>query len=147
MEDIARNKALITRVYEEGFTHGDIDIMDEAFAPHYTCHFPDLEPIVGLAACKIAIGGFLIAFPSRYRIEHLVGEGDRVVARWSAVGIHAGPFTDLTDPTRVYPATRRPVRFSATDIYRFEGGKIAEEWNSIEEYGLLLQIGALVRPN
>lgn len=108
---------------------------------------PDLEPLVGLAACKIAIGDFLRAFPARYKIEHLVGEGDRVVARWSAVGVHAGDFTDMIDKTRIHGATHRPVRFSATDIYRLEGGKIAEEWNSLDEFGLLLQIGALVRPD
>lgn len=55
--------------------------MDEAFAPSYTCRFPGLPPIVGLPACKLAIGGFLQAFPDRYTIEHMVGEGDRVVAR------------------------------------------------------------------
>lgn len=146
MEDVEANKALIKRVYEVGFSNGDVHIMDEAFAENYVCRFPDLEPIVGLAACKLAIGAFLRAFPARYRIEHLVGEGDRVVARWSAVGVHGGEFRDMIDTARVYPPTHRPMRFSATDIYRFEGGKIAEEWNSIDEYGLLFQIGALVRP-
>ncbi|WP_206931239.1 ester cyclase [Roseococcus thiosulfatophilus] len=146
MDDTRRNMELIRKVYEVGFSAGDVDIMDEAFAPNYVCRFPGLPPIIGFAACKAAIGAFLTAFPARYTVEHLLGEGDRVVCRWSAVGTHAGPFTDLTDPGRVYPPTGRPVTFSATDIYRFENGKVAEEWNSIEEYGLLFQIGALVRP-
>lgn len=147
MQETQRNMALIRKVYEVGFTAGNIDIMDEAFAPNYVCHFPGLPPIIGFAACKVAIGGFLTAFPARYTVEHVLGEGDRVVCRWSAVGTHEGPFTDLTDPGRVHPPTGRPVTFSATDIYRFENGKVAEEWNSIEEYGLLFQIGALVRPD
>jgi predicted ester cyclase len=146
MSSIAHNKAVIRRVYEEGFSNDNIDIMEETFAANYICRFPDLEPIVGLVACKLAIGGFLRAFPAKYKIEHLVAEGDRVAARWSAVGVHAGPFRDLADPSIVHPPTQRPVRFSATDIYRFEDGLIAEEWNSLEEYALLFQMGALVRP-
>jgi len=141
-----RNMELIRKVNEVGFSAGDIDIMDEAFAPNYVCRFPGLPPIEGFDACKAAIGHFLTAFPAKYRVEHLLGEGDRVVCRWAAEGVHAGPFTDLADPSRVYPPTNRPVRFSATDIYRFENGKVAEEWNSIDEYRLLFQIGALVRP-
>lgn len=147
MQETQRNMALIRKVYEVGFTAGDIDIMDEVFAENYVCRFPGLPPIIGFAACKAAIGAFLTAFPARYTVEHLLGEGDRVVCRWSAVGSHEGPFTDLTDPSRTYAATHRPVTFSATDIYRFENGKVAEEWNSIDECGLLFQIGALVRPD
>jgi predicted ester cyclase len=146
MHTTQANMALIRKVYEVGFSADDINIMDEAFADDYVCRFPGLPPIIGFAACKAAIGGFLTAFPARYTVEHLLGEGDRVVCRWSAVGTHAGPFADLTDPSRIYPATHRPVQFSATDIYRFENGKVAEEWNSIDEHGLLFQIGALVRP-
>ncbi|WP_191085250.1 ester cyclase [Roseococcus microcysteis] len=146
MEDVAKNKALIRWVYEEGFSNNDLGVMDVAFGESYICRFPALEPIVGLEACKRAIGAFLRAFPATYRIEHLVGEGDRVVARWNAQGVHAGDFQDMLDPGRIYPATHLPVRFSATDIYRFEGGKIVEEWNSLEEFGLLAQIGGLVRP-
>lgn len=145
MADVEANKALIKRVYEVGFSNDNIDIMDEAFTEGYICRFPELEPIVGLAAAKQAIGAFLHAFPAKYTVEHLVGEGDRVVCRWRAVGTHAGEFRDLTAPSRVYPPTNRPVIFSATDIYRYENGKIAEEWNSIDEWGLLFQIGALVR--
>jgi predicted ester cyclase len=144
MQSIAHNKAVIRRVYEEGFSNDNVDIMDETFAESYICRFPDLAPVVGLAACKVAIGGFLRAFPAKYKIEHMVAEGDRVAARWSAVGVHAGEFHDLANPDIVYPATNRPVRFSATDIYRFEDGLIAEEWNSLEEHSLLVQIGALV---
>jgi predicted ester cyclase len=147
MADVEANKALIKKVYEEGFSNDNVHIMDEAFTEGYICRFPELEPIVGLPAAKKAIGAFLHAFPSKYRVEHLVGEGDRVVCRWRAEGIHAGEFRDMTDSSRVYPPTNRSVVFSATDIYRFEDGKIAEEWNSLEEWGLLFQIGAVVRPD
>lgn len=47
----------------------------------------------------------------------------------------------------MYPPTNRPVTFSATDIYRFENGMIVEEWNSLDEYGLLRKIGALIQPD
>jgi hypothetical protein len=33
---------------------------------------------------------------------------------------------------------------SATDIYRVEDGRIAEEWNTFDGYWVQLQMGALV---
>jgi hypothetical protein len=109
MENIEANKALIKRVYAQGFSDNNVDIMDEAFGPSYTCRFPGLPPIVGLPACKLAIGSFLRAFPASYTVEQMVGEGDRVVARWSAVGVHAGPFTDMADSS---PRSCTPPRIA-----------------------------------
>ena len=44
------------------------------------------------------------------------------------------------------PPTGKPVTFGATDIYRLVDGKVAEEWNTIEQLDLLVQIGALKLP-
>lgn len=55
------------------------------------------------------------------RIDHLIGEADKVVARFTLTGVHSGDFQGV-------PATGRPVTFAATDIYRFEDGQIVEGW-------------------
>jgi predicted ester cyclase len=34
------------------------------------------------------------------------------------------------------------VTFSATDIYRIVNGKIVEEWNTLEQFDVLSQLGA-----
>lgn len=50
-------------------------------------------------------------------------------------GTHQGTFEGL-------PATGRPVSFRSIEIYRLEGGKIAEEWVSPDMIGLMSQISA-----
>jgi predicted ester cyclase len=74
-----------------------------------------------------------------------IAEGDRVVARWSAKGTHLGPFQGIPAEHMV-PPTGKPVSFGATDIYRMVDGKVAEEWNTIEQLDLMVQIGALKLP-
>jgi predicted ester cyclase len=58
-----------------------------------------------------------------------------VVGRWIASGTHQGRWGSL-EPTG------RPCTFSAVNIFRFEGGKVAEIGNHRDDLGLREQIGA-----
>jgi predicted ester cyclase len=69
------------------------------------------------------------------RIDHLVGEGDKVVARFTLTGTHSGNFQGV-------PPTGRRVTFPATDIYRFENGRIAEGWALMDFLSFLQQVDA-----
>jgi predicted ester cyclase len=146
MATLAENKETVRRTYEEGMNRGNIDFLDHVFTQDYVAHFPGKAPIVGLKECKKAIAIFLAAFPDAvYVIEDLIAEGDRVVARWSAKGTHKGPFQGIPAEHMV-PPTGKPVSFGATDIYRMVDGKVAEEWNTIEQLDLMVQIGAFKLP-
>jgi predicted ester cyclase len=146
MATLAENKETVRRTYEEGMNRRDIDFLDQVFTQDYVAHFPGKPPIVGLKEAKKAIAAFLAAFPDAvYKIEDLFAEGDRVVARWSASGTHTGPFQGIPAEHSVPPTGKR-VTFGATDIYRMVDGKVAEEWNTIEQLDLLVQIGALKLP-
>ena len=65
----------------------------------------------------------------------IVGEGDKVVARFTLSGLHSGRFQGV-------PATGRRVTFPAVDIYRFENGRIVEGWALMDFLGFLQQAGA-----
>jgi predicted ester cyclase len=146
MASLEENKRTVRRTYEEGMNAGDVNFLDQVFTQDYVAHFPGKPPIVGLPAAKKAIGIFLAAFPDAvYTIEDLIAEGDRVVARWTARGTHLGEFQGIP-PEHKIPPTLKPVVFGATDIYRMVDGKVAEEWNTIEQLDLLVQIGALKLP-
>jgi predicted ester cyclase len=41
------------------------------------------------------------------------------------------------------PPTGEEVEFTGISVYRIEGGKIAESWNSEDQLGLMRQIGAV----
>src|SRR5262249_8005241 len=75
------------------------------------------------------------AFPDLHMdIDDQVGEDDLVVTRWTLTGTQNGAFGDI-------PATGRPIRVKGITIYRFDKGKVAEEWMNWDALGLLQQLG------
>ena len=131
-----KNKALVRRFYEEVWDKGNTSFAYDVFADDYMRH--DLratEALPGPAGQKQIADDFRAAFPDlRVHVDLVVGEGDWVVGRWTATGTHTGSWGEI-EPTG------RHVTFSAVNIYRFEGGKVAEIWNHRDDLGLREQLG------
>jgi predicted ester cyclase len=143
-----QNKAIVRRAYEDGMNLKNMAIIDELFAPDYQAHFPGLPPIRGVEAVKELIGSFLTAFPDIvFTIEDHVAEGDKVATRWSARGTHLAEFRGFPPRTHGVAPTGRTVSFSATDIYLIADGKIAEEWNTLEQLDVMQQLGVISSPH
>lgn len=90
------------------------------------------------AAFKRAIEAERTSFDVKVEVDDLRIAGDTVVARTTEVGTHAGAWMGI-------PATRRPIRASAVELFTFRGGKIAEHWRWVDRVGTLVQIGATPR--
>ncbi|HDW3841014.1 TPA: ester cyclase [Raoultella ornithinolytica] len=93
---------------------------------------------------KAGMKGFYSAlwggFPDlTIHIDELVGEGELVVWRIVASGTHNGPFQGVQ-------ATGKSVNFGAHYTFRFENGKIAERWSTIDRIAVLVQLGAISLP-
>jgi steroid delta-isomerase-like uncharacterized protein len=74
------------------------------------------------------------AFPDFYnRIEELIAEGDRVVARLTYTGTHQG------DLFGVGPTGRR-VSYAGVALFRISEGHIIEGWVLGDIHGLLRQL-------
>jgi steroid delta-isomerase-like uncharacterized protein len=131
------NKALWRRFYEEVWDKGNTEFAYEVFADDYVRH--DLRAtaaIPGPAGQKKIADDFRAAFPDlRMRVDFLFGEGEWVVARWTATGTHTGPWGGV-EPTG------RPIVFSAVNVVRFDHGKVVEIWNHRDDLGLMEQLGA-----
>jgi predicted ester cyclase len=123
------NKAVVRREQEELWNHtGNLDAAVEIFAPDY------------VDAAKQEAADFRRGFPDVVStIEDLIAEGDKVVARWRSRATHRGEYMGI-------PPTGKEVEFTGISVYRIEGGKIAESWNSEDQFGLLRQIGAVPQP-
>ncbi len=67
-------------VWIGGLNRGDVSTADAAFAPNCVIHLTGVaEPIVGVAAWKAAVQGFLTAFPDLpITMEDQIVSGDRV---------------------------------------------------------------------
>jgi steroid delta-isomerase-like uncharacterized protein len=133
------NKVLVRRFYEEAWAKGELDVADELFADDYVRH--DLragDPTPGPEGQKAIAAAFRAAFPDlTWQIDFLLADGDFVVGRWTAAGTHLGPWAGV-EPTG------RSMRFSAINVFRFEGGKVVELWNHRDDLGLMQQLGAPV---
>ena len=129
------NKALVRRFYAEG-VHNPA-LFDELLASTYVLHLPGSPPIAGIEPAKQLMTSYTAAFPDlRLTTEDMVAEGDRVAIRNTWRGTHQGVFRGL-------PSTGKHVTFTGTDIVRFVGGKIAEQWADLDALGLMQQLGGI----
>jgi steroid delta-isomerase-like uncharacterized protein len=130
------NKAAVHRI-EEAVGNGDLDALDNLYATDFTDHnpFPDQAP--GIEGLKQKVAAINAALPDQeVSVDFLVSEDDTVVDHWTATGTHQGEFMGI-------PPTGSPVAVTGISIYRFKGGKVAEEWTEFDGIGMLAQMGAL----
>jgi steroid delta-isomerase-like uncharacterized protein len=86
---------------------------------------------------KRDVANLLTAFPDMQLIqEDLIAEGDQVVERWTVRGTHQGPFQSI-------PATGKHVTFTGIDVFRIVDGKILLVGQSLDQLGLLQQLGVI----
>ncbi len=79
MSDV--NKSTLRRLIEE-MDRGNLDIVDELFAPDYVCYLQGGSVTLDCKAHKKTLETFYAAFPDyHHRIEDLIAEGDKVVLR------------------------------------------------------------------
>ncbi len=73
-------------------------------------------------------------------IHDLIANGDRVVSRLSHRVVFGGEWVSRLGRHSV---AGRTVSWPAIAIFRFRDGKIAEEWVSRDELGMLIQLGVV----
>jgi hypothetical protein len=76
----------------------------------------------------------------RTEIHELFGEGDRVVARITHF-VTYGPGAGYVCQMGTFPCNEQSVQWDATATFRFENGKVAEEWVNRDELAVLRQLG------
>ena len=139
---MTEREALARRYFEDAFSEGRLDVLDEVMSDDFVPHDPqvNLGALRGPAAGRSVIETYRSAFPDlRMSIEDVIEQGDRVVIRWVATGTHSGELNGLAP-------TDRAVTVSGTTIQRVAGGRVAEAWTNWDTLGLLQQIGAAPAP-
>jgi steroid delta-isomerase-like uncharacterized protein len=136
------NKALVRRYFEEIWDKGNLDLAEELFATNFVRYGPTATEVVvrGLEGFKRLVSMYRNAFPDLHiPIEDLLGEGDRVVTRWTARGTHQGELMGNAP-------TGNQLTVTGILIDRVSGGKIEEEWVDYDTFKLMQQIGAVPHP-
>ena len=119
-----QNKAVVRRFIEEVLNNENAALVDELLAPDYVNH---LVP-GGREAFKQFFPMMRSAFPDlkfHNSIEHLIAEGDHVVARITFHFTNAGKEATSSDLAE----------------FRLANGKIAEDWPPSGTAALLQQVG------
>jgi len=134
------NKAIARRWLNEVWGKGDMAVADDLYAADVIDHNPNPGQADGIEGQKAAVLDVRAAFPDMsFNIDVLVGEGDKVVDRWTMTGTHTGEMMGS-------PATGNKVVMTGQDILRIENGKIAEIWHQEDIMGMLIQVGMLGGP-
>jgi steroid delta-isomerase-like uncharacterized protein len=130
------NKALFRRYFDEGTNRGNLDVVEELFAPDYKHHDPaNPDVIVGNEGVRRHIQTLRGAFPDiTFQIEDMVAQGDKVVIRWTANVTHTGDYFGI-------PPTGKSATITGMNTWQVKDGKAVEGWVNRDDVGLMQQLG------
>ena len=133
-----RRAVVVSRYFDEVWSQGRLDVLDELLAPNYVNHTPSTpNPPPGPGGLKPIVAAFRVAFPDlHFTLLDVLVEGDKVAVRVRMEGTHDGPLFGI-------PATHRRVRVDQLNIEQFEGGRIVHHWRVTDELGLMRQLGVV----
>ncbi len=142
------NKAIVRKLNDEVWNKGNLSAIDELVSPDYVVHETEANDDsifgqnkqAGPEGVKQAAWILRTAFPDvQMTFDDLVAEGDRVVLRWTARATHSGPLGRI-------PPTGKRATVTGVWIDRLAGGKVVEEWQNWDLFGLLMQLGVIPAP-
>jgi predicted ester cyclase len=116
------------------------ELIDGMFLSDCSIHRPEGE-LKGTAALhRMALARRTNFTTFRSEIHDILEAGDRVVVRLTHQGAGKGSYRFRIGTRDI---TGKPVSWDAIVIFRFQNGRIAEEWVSRDELGMLLSAGIL----
>lgn len=112
------------------------DRVGEFIAPGFVRHdLTGAYPGVDAAGVTDYLGEFLRGAPDlRVVVHDVFGAGDRVAVRVTLEGTHRGPLFG-------HDGTGRQFTINQVNLYRLEGGRIAETWQLMDIAGFANQVG------
>lgn len=128
-----RNRTSVRILFEDYINAGRRDLLPELVDDE----FQGAQGETGTAGFEGAIDNLRSGIPDiRFTLEDLIAEADRVVARWTWSGRHAGTFRGIA-------ASNRQVSNGGIGIYQLRDARLVRAWMQTDRLGFLQQIGAL----
>jgi len=125
--------------FAETLSAHDIDGFAALFSDSYVNHqlSAAAPPPQGVSDKHASVAFFrarLAGMPDlKVAIEAMVAEGDHVAASFVYTGTHGGTWFGVAP-------TGRALRFTSCDIFRVDGGRIAEHWGMGDIAGVMAQL-------
>jgi len=130
-----KNKEFITAYTEDFWNKQNIG----AFEKYYTTGFIEhaASGDMNFEQTKGLCQAYFTAFPDLHiTTDLLVAEGDKVTKVWTATCTHKGEFLGIK-------ATGKRTVVKGIEVFRIADGKIAEIWMSMDNLGMLQQLGVI----
>ena len=130
------NKATMLRLYEEVFSGGNLEVIDELLADDFVEH-EELPPGIpqGKGAPRALVTMMRGAFPDFHAaVEEMLEDGDKVITRARFSGTHQGEFMGI-------PPTGKRFDIPVIDIVEFRDGKGIAHWGIMDQAGMMQQLG------
>jgi steroid delta-isomerase-like uncharacterized protein len=135
-DPLARNKAAARVIFDQILGGGwHVDLIDAVHTPDFVAHGATRD--AGLEQDRQAVLGWRKAAPDlAMTVDAILAEGNLVAVRWTGRGTNTGEGNGL-------PATGRRFSLRGATFFRMRDGRIAEEWNVIDQLEGLRQLGLL----
>lgn len=132
------NKALVRRYLGEVLSAGRLDQLDQLLAADFVDSTPGApKDVRGPEVVRAAQQRAREIFPEvEYKVEDLIAEGDKVVARYTVRATSRGSES----------SPGRPIEVTGVTIFRIAGGKIGEAWIVNDQIEMFLQLGYTLQP-
>jgi len=131
------NKNMIRRFWEDVFNKKNLNLIDSLFSNDWIYHGTAGQEVRGPEGLKQFLTIYFNACPElQARIEDLIAEEDRVVSRVTMRGTHKGDLMGI-------PPLGKEISITAICISRLSGGKIVEDWELVDMYGMPQQLGVI----
>lgn len=116
------NRTVIRRFYDELWNRWDLAVAEEIIAPDVRFRGSLGTTLRGIDPFKRYVEQVRTAFPDwRSRIDELIAERDKVVARMTWSGTHSGSLFGIAP-------TGSPVTYVGAAIFRLHDGRIQDAW-------------------
>jgi predicted ester cyclase len=130
----AEERKSVIRRFHESLEESDI-LYDDFLTANYVGHLASGQQMNGPKEFKQYSLVMLTAFSDLHSsVSDIIGEGDLFACRITFSGIHTGDLMGV-------PPTNKKVELTEALFVRFEGNKIAEEWQYVNQLAMFQQLG------
>ena len=128
-----QNKAVVRRVFDDLFSRGRYEFIDQIYAKDCPVHFGNrntrLEQAVAEGKGWRSASPDLLMMVNRIEVER-----DFVIVDWTAKGTNTGKGNGV-------PATGKRILIRGNSKFRVLNGKIVEVWNNFDRDEIFRQVG------
>jgi predicted ester cyclase len=129
--------AFLRSLFDQAFNQGNLAVVDELVSVASSTHIPSWGIPASRLGLKQMIANLRSAFPDLHcTVDNEISEGDKIAAHWTMRGTHNGMYFGN-------PPTGKQVSSMGFIFARIVEGKSVENWISIDQMGLLQQLGVV----